>query len=192
MAAGGKAWVSAVPSWRLLLENVCVGMAYWGISHLNYLLFSGIGVLPMPIWPAAALAIVTAFYRGWRIAPGIAAGTILANHYSLGGSWGYAVAISVMNAIGPLAGAALARRRVSLDLEIRGLGDIAFCFAAMVVLTPMLTATGGIGSKWLLGLMPGSAVPAAWLKWAMAHAMGTVLFALPVFAWLAVGKGEEA
>jgi integral membrane sensor domain MASE1 len=169
---------------RFVAENVFIALAYWGLSHLNFLVFRQVGVLPMPIWPAAGLAFVVAFYRGWRIGPGIALGTILANHFSLGGAWALACCIAVMNTLGPLAGASLARGRVSRELNLGNLVDVLVFFSAAMILTPMLTATGGIGSRWLLGLIPGDAVVAAWLKWAMAHSLGTLFIALPAFAWL--------
>ncbi len=179
-----KDQTSEIRAQRIVVENLVVALAYWGVSQANFIIFSNAGVLPMPIWPAAALAFVVAFYRGWRVAPGIVVGTVLANHFSLGAPWVFACSIAVMNTFGPLIGANLMRRRVSRELTIGGAGDLAICFLLAVILTPMLTATGGVGFKWLLGLMPGSAVPIAWLKWALAHSTGTLLFATPVFAWL--------
>ncbi|HNX90871.1 MAG TPA: MASE1 domain-containing protein [Candidatus Omnitrophota bacterium] len=165
-------------------ENLAVALAYWLISHLNWLIFKNVGVLPMPIWPAAALAVVVAFYRGWQIAPGIAIGTILANYYSLGAPWGYAVCIAIMNTAGPIIGAGMMRWRVSAKINIRSFGDVMFCFLAIIILVPVLTATGGIGFKWLLGLIPANEVVSAWLKWAVAHSLGTLVFGVPVFAFL--------
>ena len=173
---------------RLLLENAVTALAYWGVSHINYLLFKHVGVLPMPIWPAAALAFVVAFYRGWSIAPGIALGTVLANHFSLHSSWSYACLIAVMNTLGPLAGAAIMRKRVAREILIRTLADVLVCCFAALILAPALTALGGIGFKWLLGLIQSGEVATAYIKWALAHSLGTLLFALPAFAWL---KGRK-
>ncbi len=108
-----------VLSWRSFKENILVVLAYWGISHLNYTIFQSVGVLPMPIWPAAALAFVVAFYRGWRVAPGIAFGTIMANYYSLHATWIYACCIAIMNTLGPIIGATLMRNRISMDFTIQ-------------------------------------------------------------------------
>jgi len=79
----------------LIIENLIVAGLYWGVSHINWMLFKTGGVIPMPIWPAAAVAFVFALIRGWRVAPGIAAGTILANTVSLGGPVDLASGIAV-------------------------------------------------------------------------------------------------
>ncbi len=175
------------PYLKNIWENILIALTYWGVSHVNFMIFKAAGVLPMPIWPAAALALVTAFYRNWAAAPGIAAGTILANHFSLSAPLQLAVCIAVMNTLGPLAGASLMRRRVTRDLSIRSFTDVLFCFLAGIIAVPVLTASGGIGSRWMLDLIPDHEVMTAWLKWFLAHSLGTLIFAVPVFAWI---KGE--
>lgn len=166
------------------MENILVALAYWGLSHINYILFSHLGYFPMPFWPAAALALVVAFFRGLYIAPGIALGVVLADHFSLGIGWSYSLSIAIMNTLGPIAGAALMRNRISLQLKISNAKDVWFCFLTALILVPVLTASGGIGSKWLLGTMPAGDVPIALLKWALAHSLATLFFALPAFAWI--------
>jgi integral membrane sensor domain MASE1 len=161
-------------------------VAYWVLAHGTFVLFRHMGVLPMPIWPSAALAIFVAFYRGWNIAPGLAVGTVLANHFSLGGPWDYAAGIAVMNTLGPLLGAHIMRRQVSSRIVISGFADLLVCFVAVVVLTPILTAIGGIGFKWIHGMIQTDDLLVGWLKWVIAHSLGSLLFATPAFAWMAL------
>ncbi len=168
---------------RLILENLAAALSYWGISHLNWMVFSGVGVLPMPLWPAAALALVVALHRGWRIAPGVAAGVVLANHFSLGAPWSLALCISVMNTIGPVWGAILIKKRITDDLVVNNTNDFVLALLIGVGLVPLLTALGGIGSKFALGMQPSHALPFALGRWAMAHSLGTLLFALPYLIW---------
>ena len=167
-----------------VLQNTIVCIAYWGVSHLNWMVFSSVGVLPMPIWPAAAVALVAAILLGWRIAAGTALGAILANHYSLGASWMYACCIAVMNTLGPVLAAVIVRRTtLGKSWSDWNWSDVTVLFLAGVVLAPLLTATGGVGSKWLLGLIPASAVPTAFARWGLAHALGALLFAPPLLVW---------
>lgn len=166
---------------RMIIENIVVLLLYWAISHLNFIVFKSLGVLPMPIWPAAAVAIVAAFYRGWKVAPGIAIGSVLANHISLGGSLQFALLIAILNTVGPILGAYIARKKVGEELQFSSFSDSLIFMVAIIIITPALTATGGIGSKWLLGLLPIEKVPVSWLRWAFAHALGTFVFALPIF-----------
>ncbi|MBI9103145.1 MAG: MASE1 domain-containing protein [Spirochaetales bacterium] len=171
-----------------VFDNLIFAFLYWGISHLNWLLFSRVGILPMPIWPAAGLAFVGAFYRGWKIAPGIALGTFLSNYISLGAPLLYALLIPVMNTLGPLVGAALARRKVSLELNLIHIEDVLVIFISGILIVPLLTATGGIGFKWMLGLLPAEVLVTSWLKWFVAHLSGTLLIGIPLFAWVRVGR----
>jgi len=176
---------------RLGMENLGVALAYTGLAYISFLIFHELGVTPMPIWPSAALAIIVAVYRGWGIAPGISVGTVAANYYILGASLPYALGIAIMNTLGPLAGGYLLRRRVSTRLRIKGMGDLLVFFFAVLLLPPAMTATGGIGFKWLLGIMSSDELVVGWMKWAIAHCLGTLLFATPVFAWMAFKEAEK-
>jgi len=183
---------SGSSSWeRLCLENGLTLLAYWALAHLTFLVFSDLGVLPMPVWPSAAVAMVMAFCRGWKIAPGLAIGTILANHFSLSSPLGYAFSLALMNTAGPLLGASIIRRQVSSRLAIGGFVDLLICFCAILIITPMLTATGGIGFKFFFGMIPASGIVVGWLKWTIAHSLGALLFATPVFAWMALKEPWE-
>lgn len=176
---------------RLCLENILLVAGYWGLAHLTFVLFRSLGILPMPIWPPAALAIVAAFYRGWKIAPGIAIGTIFANTFALGSPFDYACSIALMNTLGPLFGAWLMRQQVTTQFHIGNLGDLLVCFFAIYLLPPMMAASGGVGFKYLLGMIPSSELMIAWLKWTTAHSMGSLLFATPIFAWMSFMEPQK-
>jgi integral membrane sensor domain MASE1 len=176
---------------NILLVNIGVALLYWLLSHINFLIFKQVGLLPMPIWPAAALAIIVAFYSGWKIAPGLAIGTILANSISLGGSFVFACCIAIMNTLGPIIGASIARKRVSIKINISNIMDVVIFLLATVILVPMLTAFGGIGFKWFLGLLPTEMLFISWLKWSLAHSLATFFFAIPVFAWIRISRKND-
>ncbi len=180
------------PDWnRLALENAAIALGYMLLASLAFLLFRRLGVLPMPIWPSAALAIIVAVFRGWCVAPGLALGTVLANFCILGSTLPLALGIALMNTLGPLVGGWVVRRLVTTRLIIRGPVELLCCFAAIVLLPPVLTACGGIGCKWLLGMIPADQLAISWMKWAVAHALGSLLFAVPVFAWLSFKEEEQ-
>jgi PAS domain S-box-containing protein len=168
--------------WEMILINGLVALFYWGVSHLNWLFFHHVGILPMPIWPAAAVALIAALYWGWGIAPALAVGTLLANHYSLGATWTYAACVAVMNTAGPLMAVWLVKRK-----RVVPKGNIPiFLFeliAAGLFLAPALTASGGIGSQWLLGMIRWEDVAAKWIRWFMAHSVGALLFVSPVLVF---------
>jgi integral membrane sensor domain MASE1 len=88
-----------------------------------------------------------------------------------------------MNSVGPVLGAALLRRRVTWHLHIRSLTDLLVCLGIALALIPMLTACGGIGTKWLLGLTASPEMPIQLARWMVAHAAGTVLVGVPLLIW---------
>jgi PAS domain S-box-containing protein len=171
-------------SMRIGVENVLVAFAYWGISWVNFLVFHHIGFSPSPIWPAAALSLVAAFLRGWRIAPGIAIGALSANHFALGGSWAFASCIAITNTIGPLVGATLIHIYGSRQLRFKRLKDGIICFSAALFVPPIITALGGAGTALMLHLASAATVHWIFLKWATAHMLGIFFFATPVFVYL--------
>jgi integral membrane sensor domain MASE1 len=167
-----------------LLSNISVCLVYWGISHLNYMLFKRVGVLPMPVWPAAGVALIAFFLWREKVFAGVALGTVFANYLSLGAPLCFAISIALMNTLGPYLGIRIIDARLGEGRIIRRISDVAVIFAAAFVLTPILTATGGIGAKLLLDLMPADEFRIAWSKWFMAHSLGGLLLASPFFAYL--------
>ncbi len=167
---------------QILLTNGMVALAYWAVSHLNWLFFRHVGILPMPIWPAAAVAIIAGLYWGWRIAPALAVGTLLANHFSLGASWACSAGIAVMNTAGPLLAVSWANMKRNVETENVSVRLFKLVVASLF-LAPALTATGGIGAQWLLGVIPLETVGPKWLRWFIAHSSGALLFVPPVLAF---------
>jgi integral membrane sensor domain MASE1 len=95
---------------QIILINGLVALVYWAASYVNWLFFHLVGILPMPVWPSAAVALIAGLYWGWPIAPALAVGTILSNHYLLGATWTYAACVAVMNTLGPLFAVLLVNR----------------------------------------------------------------------------------
>ena len=168
---------------RLILENAFIALGYWLISYINFLLFKNAGILPMPIWPAAAIALVASFYRGMPVAPGILIGALLSNYISLGASLPHALCISVTNTIGPEFVAYLMRKRVGLKFSFKSFGDVFICFTLALIIAPLITAIGGVYSTYLFGFNNTEQITYALLKWTLAHGLGTFFFALPFFIY---------
>ncbi len=165
---------------KVLRVNLYVFALYWSISHINYMIFHHVGVLPMPFWPAASVAFIASYYNGWRVFPGIASAAIVSNYISLSSGFVLALMISVMNSFGPIISAKLLRFYESSE-KLKLHKHIIILFILSCVLMPVLTATGGIFSKYILGLINSEEILAGWSKWAMAHSIGTIVLALPYF-----------
>ncbi|HPH97851.1 MAG TPA: PAS domain S-box protein [Anaerolineaceae bacterium] len=169
---------------RFLWLNLGVAASYWVVSWLNWLLFKNGGVLPMPLWPAAGLAVAAAFRFGWKVTPGLFFGAALANIFPLGADWKLAVLIGLMNAFSPAAAVTILRSLTKKRKPFQSLHDLVAFVCLAVILHPALTATGGIGGRWLLGQIEAHAFWSAWQGWWLAHAVGTILFAPIFMVWL--------
>ncbi|OEU69225.1 MAG: hypothetical protein BA863_17735 [Desulfovibrio sp. S3730MH75] len=168
---------------KFVCENGAVALGYWFITYLNWLLFRNVGIMPMPIWPAAAFALILALSRGWSVAVGIAVGVILADSVTLGVPFKLAASISITNTLGPILGAVLIKKRISSELKIKSFRDFIAVFAIGLIFVPFITSLGGVGSMLLFGEVSANMALSSMVRWAMAHSLGTLLFALPYLIW---------
>lgn len=166
-----------------LLLNSWVALAYWGISHVIWAFFQEFGMLPAPIWPAAALALSAAFVLGSRVAPGIYLGALFANWLSLQAPLPVALGIAMMNTLAPVIMAHFIHQYTRLTPPFKSVPDIFIFVLFGVVLHAALTATGGVVSLWLGGRIELETLPFVWLRWWLAHASGAVLLAPTLILW---------
>ncbi len=157
-----------------LTVGIC--LAYWGISWLNWVLFKRGGILPMPIWPAAGLAIAAAYRFDWRAVPGLYFGALLANAVTLGAGWRLAAVIGIMNSLAPWLAARGAGAQTGKRAPFLSMREFATFALLAVLIHPALTATGGIGGRLFFGDITPSEFLERWQHWWLGHAVGTILF----------------
>ncbi len=176
--------LTAPAVWRLLFLNLSITLLYWGMSHFVWVFFNKFGMLPAPIWPAAALALSAAFIFGRQVTVGIYVGAVLANWLSLQTLLPVALGIGVMNTLAPVLTAHLIRSHMHVNPPFRTVHDIfAFIFFG-VLLHAALTATGGAGSLLFAGRAAPGMIAEIWLRWWLAHASGVVLLSpLLILIW---------
>lgn len=128
------------------------------------------------IWLPTGIAVAALLRWGWGMWPGVYLGAFFVN-LAIGSPWPLAAAIAVGNTLGPLLTTGWLKRldfHPAFDRQ-RDVGS----FVAATCAGMMLSATGGIASLYLTGLMPASATGSAWLTWWMGDSVG-VLLAAPV------------
>ncbi len=168
--------------------NLLVALAYLGLGWAVGRFFAAFGLFPAPIWLPAGLAAAMAMLGGWRLVPGIFAGSFIVNAVVFGAGLELAAAISIGNAAGPVLGTLLTRRlRPSTGLFTRFRGVVAFILGA-VLLHAAITATIGTLSLLALGGLPMDAAGASWGSWLLCDAGGTFYFAPSLALWLGVER----
>ncbi len=156
---------------RGLLINAAIAAVYLALAELPALVFRGAS----PLWPPAALAAFVVLRWGGRAAPGVFAGSLLANLLASRLGPGAAAIASVGNVAAPLLGRALLLR---LGGTVDGWwenprAEIAFLLA-MGATQSLLSAAIGTGGMVWFGRLPQGALDAL-LGWAVGDASAVVM-----------------
>jgi signal transduction histidine kinase len=133
------------------------------------------------IWPATGFALALLVLRGRRLWPAIVLGAFAANylgHTPVLTSAG----IAVGNAFEALIGATLLQR-VGFQPAMRRLHDVASLFLVAACLSTVSSATVGVLSMYLSGLIPWSELSSVWSTWWIGDAIGDLVTAPFVFVW---------
>jgi diguanylate cyclase (GGDEF)-like protein len=159
-----------------VLRNFVTFIAYSAAALLAKWYFSRHGFQLSPFWLPAGFALFAAMTSGWRIAPGIFFGSVLAEILVFGShSWPQSLLISASNTIAPLLAAALFRLRSTLDDPFSSTPRAYYFLAVGVIVHGALAATGGTLSLLATLSIPPEHLPAIWLRWAMSDGGGTLL-----------------
>jgi PAS domain S-box-containing protein len=128
-----------------------------------------------PVWPPSGIALAAVLLFGRRAVPGVLLGAFLFNASTPVPLW-VSAAIGVGNTLEAVTGAWLLRRagfrraidRVRDVLALAGLGALA---------STAVSASVGVGSLWLAGILAGGEVRAAWAVWWLGDAAGMLTVA---------------
>lgn len=146
------------------------------------LMMDPVGGFATTIWPPTGISLVALTIFGYRLWPGIALGAFLVNA-SAGAPLLAAGGMALGNTLEALLGVYLLRRytgfRGSLDRvqHVFGFVVLAAGFSTMV------SATIGVTSGYLGGVIPPSAITRAWQTWWLGDAMGDLVLAPLLLAW---------
>jgi diguanylate cyclase (GGDEF)-like protein/PAS domain S-box-containing protein len=162
------------------LINVLIAGAYLALAELPALAFRGAS----PLWPPAALAAFVALRWGWRAAPGLFVGSLLANLLASRLGPGAATIASLGNVAAPLLGRALLQRLGgTVDAWWESPRAELVFLLAMGGTQSLLSAAVGTGGMVLFGRLPHGAVDAL-LGWTVGDASAvTMLTPLLQIGW---------
>ncbi|MDD5296780.1 MAG: EAL domain-containing protein [Rhodocyclaceae bacterium] len=139
------------------------------------------------VWLPTGIAVAALIRWGASVWPGIYLGAFLVN-LAIGSSPSLAVGIAVGNTLGPML-AAIGLGRMEFHPAFDRRKDVGSFIAAACV-GMMASASGGVASLHLAGLLPLETMGAAWLTWWMGDAVG-VLLAAPFLLSLGRGRMEQ-
>jgi signal transduction histidine kinase len=173
---------------RPLLPRLALGTAP-GIALLTllYLVTGRLGLMLDPVhgfasavWPPTGISLAALSLFGYRLWPGVALGALLVNH-SAGAPWLAAGGMAFGNTLEALVGAYLMRRFAggrAFYATIQGV----LAFVLLVAgLSPVVSASMGVLSAWLGGVIPRIDLLRAWETWWIGDAMGALVLTPAIY-----------
>lgn len=167
---------------RIAAINVAAALGYalLGLVTLALGEFQG---LASPVWPAAGLAVGLVCVFGWRVVPGIAvgslvanSGTLLRNDIEVSTVVVTAGVIAVGAALQALAASALVRRYAGWPNGLDAARPILLFLALAGPVACVINPTIGVAAQFATGVVPGDAVVTAWTTWWVGDIVGVAVF----------------
>jgi len=137
-----------------------------------------------PVWPPTGVAIALMLWLGYRTAPGVLLGALLANYLLTDVSLAASVGISTGNTLEALCAVYLMRRFVGSNNPFQRAIDVLrfVIFAAM--LSTMVSATVGNISLCLSGAASWKHFGWLWLTWWSGDAVGALVVTPLILSWI--------
>jgi integral membrane sensor domain MASE1/serine phosphatase RsbU (regulator of sigma subunit) len=170
--AAGRPTARTLAAW--LAGTALLAVAYVAAAKAAFAL-AFVHTSIAPVWPPSGIALAAVLLFGRRAVPGVLLGAFLFNASTPVPLW-VSAAIGVGNTLEAVTGAWLLRRagfrraidRVRDVLALVGLGALA---------STAVSASVGVGSLWLAGILTGVEVRAAWAVWWLGDAAGMLTVA---------------
>jgi len=157
--------------WRLTL--VCA--AYFGLAKAG-LAFAFANQSVTSIWPPTGLALAAVVIWGYRMWPGIAAGAFLAN-ITTAGSIPTVLGITTGNTLEALIGGYLLVEVADFRPSMERVRDVLALVVCGALISTMISATIGVASLAVSGLVPAGELASTWRVWWFGDIGGDLLVA---------------
>ena len=134
------------------------------------------------VWPPTGIALVAILLGGYRFASGIFLGAFIANAWT-GAPVLVAAGIATGNTLEALVAGYLLCQLVDFRLSLDRVRDVVALILIAGALATIVSASIGVASLYMGGLVERGAILATWRAWWLGDAMGALLIAPPVLVW---------
>lgn len=166
----------------ILVPSACLAALYFLGAKVG-LAYAVVGGAVSLVWPPSGIALVALLAFGYQLAPGVAAGSLLAN-LSVGIPLPVALSIAVGATLGAVTGALLLERVAQFQRALLRTRDVLALITLAALLSTSVSALIGAATLLAGGLIPASEYGPAFLKWWLGDMMGVLVLAPPLLAWL--------
>lgn len=153
------------------------------------------------IWPPSGIALGMLVLYGWRLWPGVLAGSFLLNAHVSGvfsfsdfsldfSRAGAPFFIAVGSTLQSVAGSLLIRKIIGVPLDLKRTGDVFGIFLIGGPVTCVIASTIGAGTLYFYRLIPAGSFVENWFSWWTGDVFGIVVF-LPLVLLFPGGEGPR-
>jgi PAS domain S-box-containing protein len=140
-----------------------------------------VGGFATAVWPPTGVALVALVLGGMRLCPAITLGAFLVNAWA-GAPLLVAVGMALGNTLEAMLGTLLLSRVVRFRPALDRLRDVV-SLLGVAVLSTLVSATVGVTSGWLGGVIPAATAFEAWRTWWLGDMNGDLVAAALLFTW---------
>jgi signal transduction histidine kinase len=171
------------PRLRYVTILAILFIAYFVTARLGLSLDAVSGFATV-VWPPTGIALVAILILGHRYWPGIFLSAFLVN-VAVGAPLFVALGIGVGNTLEALVGAYLLSRLGGFRPALDRTRDVVSLVVLAALFSPIVSATIGVTSLWAGGIIAANAYMETWAAWWVGDALGTLVIAPLLFAWIA-------
>jgi PAS domain S-box-containing protein len=167
-----------------LVDGVRMGLlcaAYVSAAKLG-LSLDAVSGFAAAVWPPTGIALAALVLFGYRLWPGIAVGAFLVNA-SAGAPVPVASGMAVGNTLEAVVGAYLLQHVLGFRPALARLQDVFGLVVLAAGLSTLVSATLGVTSGWLGGVIPSASYGQAWWTWWLGDLMGDLVVAPLLWVW---------
>ncbi len=139
------------------------------------------------VWPPTGIALAALLIFGYRLWPGIFIGALVANVLT-GAPLIVALGMAAGNTLEAVAATYLLRRVPGFRPSLDRLQDVLALIALAAALATMISATIGVASLHLGGILPREQIGVAWRAWWLGDLIGALVVAPVLLAWSTVPR----
>ncbi len=158
-----------------ILAAVYVATARLGLS------LGAVNGVATAVWPPTGISLAALLLWGPRLWPGVACGALLVN-LSANVPFLAALGIALGNTLEALLGVCLLRR-CGFRNSLHRLQDVFALLGLAALLSTLVSASIGVTSAWLGGVVPSANCVDAWVTWWVGDAMADVVVAPLLLTW---------
>ena len=162
-------------------ELVALAALYFGAARIG-LAMDAVGGFATLVWPPTGIALAALLLRGHRLWPGVMIGAWVAN-FLTGASFPVALGIATGNTLEAVLAAYALRRLSGYRTSLDRLRDVLALIVLAAMLSTMVSATVGVTSLYLGGILPPAQIGEAWRAWWLGDLISDLLVAPAILVW---------